>query len=118
LEALRQLARSAQCEEVPAVDLVGDDAQAFPRDAPLERRREEKILAADENPRRNLGPGTERPRLSHRRHRLLRLATLEAFGGNLRRDVMKVKDPWIAGGFGREPDGFQEVALRCLVSSV
>src|SRR6185436_16134257 len=113
-----ELVRPAQGDEMTAVDLIGDDAQAFAGDAPLERRREEAIVAADEHARGDLGPGTERPWLFHRRHRLLRLAAPECLGDDLRRDVMKVKDRWIFGVFGRELDRREEFALRRPLSGV
>ena len=45
LEALDELLWVTQCRRVPALDLVGDDAEPLPHDATQPRRREEPVAA-------------------------------------------------------------------------
>ena len=67
LEALDELPWVTQCRRVPALDLVGDDAEALPHDATQPRRREEPVAATEQVPRWNVRPGAQRPRLLARR---------------------------------------------------
>ena len=80
-----------------AADLVGLDAQSLPGDAPLEGRREEPVVTTDEDPCRHVRPGVERPRLGHRRPRLLRFPLSERFLADLGRDIVEVHDVVIFG---------------------
>ena len=58
--------------EVPAVHLVGLDAEALAHDPALEVGREEAVVATQQEPGRHVGPRGERPRLLERRPRLRR----------------------------------------------
>jgi hypothetical protein len=51
LEAVHQLMRAAQRGGVPAVDLVGGDAQALPGDAAKETSGEQAVIATDQDSR-------------------------------------------------------------------
>src|SRR4026209_1059670 len=73
LEAFDELGRAAQSDEMPASDLIRRDRQSLAGDAPLEIRREESVVATDENRRGHIGPRVEGPGLRHGRPRLLRL---------------------------------------------
>src|SRR5215211_3409751 len=107
LEALDELGRTAQGDEVAALDFVGLDPEALPRDAPLEVCREEPVVATDQDPRWHLGPRLERPGLCHGCPRLLRLATPQGLLTDLRRDVMEVQGRVVVGSLSRQPKGGQ-----------
>src|SRR5262249_47178459 len=80
----------APCEEVAAREQFDVEAEAFAGDPALEVGREEAIVAAGENTRRDVGPGLQRPRLAHRRAGLLELAAREHLGENAGRRVVEV----------------------------
>lgn len=63
LEAGHQLFRVGEGWQVPAVDLVGDDPEALLDHPAQERRLEEAVFPTQQEPRRDLGPGSERPGL-------------------------------------------------------
>src|SRR5215212_589566 len=56
LQAVGQLLRTGEGDEVAAGHLVGSDAQTFLYDPALKFHREEAIVAALQKPRRYLGP--------------------------------------------------------------
>ena len=70
-EPFREVVRTAQRRQVPAVHLVGHDPEPLPHDAALELRREEAVVATQQEPRRDVGPRGERPRRRERCGRLL-----------------------------------------------
>jgi hypothetical protein len=72
---------------VPAVDLVGRDSQALPRDAAKETGREQAVVTTDQDPRRDVGPDPERRRLPQPGLRL-GAPPVQRLGGQLRRDVL------------------------------
>src|SRR5512132_1521403 len=90
LEAVDELGRTAQGDEMTARDLIRRDRQSLAGDASLEVCREESVVATDENPRRHIGPRVEGPGLRHGRPRLLRLAPPEGLVTDLRRDIVEV----------------------------
>ena len=67
VEAVGELLGTAECRQVPAVHLVGRDPEALPNDPALEVGGEEAVVAAQQEPRRHVRPGGERPRLLERR---------------------------------------------------
>jgi hypothetical protein len=57
LEAVHKLVWAAQRGGVPAVDLVGGDTQPLPGDAAKETKGEQAVVATDQDPRGDVGPG-------------------------------------------------------------
>src|SRR4051812_11557870 len=66
-EAGGQFLGPAEGRRMPAVDLIRRDAKAFARDATYELGREQAVVAAEEDPGRNVGPRLERSGLGHSR---------------------------------------------------
>ena len=66
LELVDELHGPAERDQVPAGDLVDLDPEPFPHDPPLEREREEAVVAALDEAGRHVGPGPERPGLLER----------------------------------------------------
>ena len=67
LQALDQFRRMGERGQVAAVHLVRFEAQPLLDHAPHERSREEAVVPAEQEPRRDVGPRGERPRLLERR---------------------------------------------------
>src|SRR5829696_1311749 len=67
LQAVGQLPRAAEGDEVPAGHLVEGNAQTFSHDSALEFHREEAVVAALQEPRWHLGPLRQGPWLLKRR---------------------------------------------------
>ena len=70
VEPLGELERTGQCGQVAAIHLVGRDAEALSHDAALELGREEPIVAAEQEPRGDVGPRVEGPGFLEGRARL------------------------------------------------
>src|SRR5687768_4156867 len=66
LQTVGQFPRAGESNAVAAFDLVGGDGQAIPNDPAHEPGREEAVVAAQQEPRRHLGPRRKRPRLLKR----------------------------------------------------
>jgi hypothetical protein len=56
LQAIGQLLRTGEGDEMAAGHLVGSNAQTFPHDPALKFHREEAVVAALQEPRRYIGP--------------------------------------------------------------
>src|SRR3954470_904031 len=71
LEPLHELVGMRQRGQVSALHLVGREAEPLTHDAPLEVRREEAVVAAQQEAGRDVRPRVQWPRLFEWRARLL-----------------------------------------------
>ena len=98
LQALGQLLRAAEGDEVPAGHLVEGNAQTFSHDPALEFHRKEAVVAALQEPRWYVGPLRQGPWLCERRLGLARLSPRPRLGRDLGRNVVEEGVPQILVG--------------------
>src|ERR671919_311359 len=89
LQPLHELLRATERRQVSAVDLVGGDAEPLPHHPAQELGREEAVVPAQKEPRRHVRPRLQRPRLGHRRARLVPFAPRERLCDHIRRYVVE-----------------------------
>ena len=74
---------------MPAVHLVRNNAETISHDATLELRREEAVVATQQEPRRHVGPRIERPWLLERPTSLSPLRMREHLGNDIVRNAVE-----------------------------